>query len=71
MSRMTKFLKQTCTFERAKRDSRGNVQLDKFGEVIYESPRQLRCRRERVMCRPIPVLCSEAQQDTLPTRASR
>ena len=31
MSRMTKFLKQTCIFERAKRNDEGVVLLDKFG----------------------------------------
>ncbi|MGN1230069.1 MAG: hypothetical protein ACI4T5_10520 [Prevotella sp.] len=46
---MTKFLKQKCVFERAKRSEDGSVQLDQFGEVIYEPPVTLKCRRERVI----------------------
>ena len=49
MSRMTKFLKQTCKFERAKRDSLGNVLLDRYGDVIYETAVTLKCRREQVI----------------------
>lgn len=49
MSRMTKFLKQTCLFEKAKRNADGTVQLDKFGEPQYESPVRLKCRRERII----------------------
>lgn len=49
MSRMTKFLKQTCTFEKALRDENGTVQLDKFGEVVYGEPVELKCRRERII----------------------
>lgn len=48
MSRMTKFLKQTCTFERA--ISQGNgLATDKFGAVLYEPPIRLKCRRERIV----------------------
>lgn len=46
MSRMTKFLKQTCTFEAALRDKSGSVQLNKYGEVVYQKPVSLKCRRE-------------------------
>lgn len=49
MSRMTKFLKQTCIFEKALRNEDGTTKLDKFGEVLYTSPRQLKCRREKVI----------------------
>lgn len=49
MSRMSKFLKQECSFERAKRNADGSVQLDKFGDVMYESPVTLKCRRERIV----------------------
>ena len=49
MSRMTKFLKQTCVFESAKRNSKNEVQLDKFGEIIYEAPINIKCRRERTI----------------------
>ena len=47
MSRMTKFLKQTCVFEAALRDSFGKPILDKFGEPSYAAPIKLKCRRER------------------------
>lgn len=46
---MTKFLKQTCVFEKALRNEDGTTKLDKFGEVMYASPRQLKCRREKVV----------------------
>lgn len=49
MSRMTKFLQQTCSFEKAKRGLDGSVLLDQFGEVMYEAPITLKCRRERVI----------------------
>lgn len=49
MSRMTKYLKQTCTFERASRDASGDVKLNKYGDVIYDAPIQLRCRCERLV----------------------
>ena len=49
MSRMTKFLKQTCTFERANRNTDGSIKLNKFGEVEYFAPVQLKCRRERII----------------------
>ena len=47
MSRMTKFLKQTCIFEAAVRDASGKIALNKYGEVAYEAPITLKCRRER------------------------
>ena len=47
MGRMTKFLKQTCTFEAAVRDASGEIALNKYGEAQYEAPTTLRCRRER------------------------
>ena len=46
MSRMTKYLKQKCTYEKLKRDEDGKVLLDKFGEPQYESPKVIKCRRE-------------------------
>ena len=46
MSRMTKYLKQKCTYEKTKRDKNGNVLLDKFGEPQYEAPEVIKCRRE-------------------------
>lgn len=47
MSRMTKFLKQTCTFEAAVRDASGAIALNRYGEAEYEAPITLKCRRER------------------------
>ncbi len=47
MGRMTKFLKQTCTFEAAVRDASGEIALNKYGEAQYEAPITLKCRRER------------------------
>lgn len=46
---MSKFLKQTCSFERALRDSDGATKLNKFGDVLYTSPLTVKCRRERVI----------------------
>ena len=47
MSRMTKFLKQTCSFEKARRDTNDTVLLNDFGDVIYNTSITLPCRRER------------------------
>ena len=47
MSRITKFLKQACTFEAAIRNASGEIALNKYGEVAYEKPVVLKCRRER------------------------
>ena len=47
MSRMTKYLKQTCTLQQVVRDSVGRAVLDKYGEVSYTSPHTVVCRRER------------------------
>lgn len=49
MSRMSKFLKQTCTLEKALKDSSGVAKLDKFGEVLYAAPQTIKCRRERIV----------------------
>lgn len=49
MSRMTKFLKQTCRFQQAKHVEDNNVALNKFGEIIYGPVIILKCRRERVI----------------------
>jgi hypothetical protein len=46
MSRITKYLKQKCTYEKAKRDASGKILLDKFGEPQYEAPETIKCRRE-------------------------
>ena len=47
MSRMTKFLKQTCIFEAVARDESGKPTMNKYGELAYEFPVTLKCRRER------------------------
>lgn len=46
MSRMTKYLKQKCTYEKLKRNQAGKVLLDKFGEPQHEAPIVLKCRFE-------------------------
>lgn len=46
MSRMTKFLRQTCKYEQCKHNKDGTVSLDKYGEPQYEAPVQIWCRRE-------------------------
>lgn len=46
MSRMTKYLKQTCMYEKCVRDPNGAVKLDKYGEPLYEAPVKIKCRRE-------------------------
>lgn len=47
MSVMTKFLKQTCKFERAIRDNNGLVALNEHGDIQYEYATELTCRREQ------------------------
>ena len=49
MSLLTKYLKQTCTYEQQKRDENGNAILDKFGEPSYEAPVTIKCRRETLI----------------------
>lgn len=46
MSRISKYLKQKCSYEKLKRDNKGEVVLDKFGEPQYESSKTIKCRRE-------------------------
>ena len=46
MSTMTKFLKQTCTFEPAVRDASGTV-LSDYGDITYGAAVTLKCRREK------------------------
>lgn len=47
MSRMTKFLKQTCVWKQQVLDSDGTPVTDRYGELTYSSPVTLKCRRER------------------------
>ena len=46
MSRMSKYLRQQCTYEKLKRDASGKVLLDKYGEPQHEAPVTIKCRRE-------------------------
>lgn len=46
MSRITKFLKQKCTYEKLQRGEDGKVLLDMYGEPLYEAPVVIKCRRE-------------------------
>lgn len=46
MSRMTKYLRQKCTYEKLKLDKSGKAVLDKYGEPQYEPPVVIKCRRE-------------------------
>lgn len=47
MSRMTKFLRQKCQFEQAQRNTDGTVKLNDYGDILYEAPQELKCRREK------------------------
>lgn len=49
MSRMSKYLKQKCTYERLKLDEDGKTLLDKFGEPQYEAPKVINCRFEKTI----------------------
>ena len=49
MSRMSKFLKQTCVLEKALRSPNGSTKLDKCGEIMYDAPQTIKCRRERII----------------------
>lgn len=46
MSRISKYLKQKCLYEKLQLDDNGQVKLDKFGEPLYEAPITIKCRRE-------------------------
>ena len=47
MSVITKFLKQTCQFEKATRDQNNIVILSDYGDITYDEPITLMCRREK------------------------
>ena len=49
MSRMSKCLKQTCILEKARKNPDGSTKLDKFGEIMYDAPQTIKCRRERIV----------------------
>lgn len=46
MSRMSKYLRQKCTYEKLLRGVDGAILLDKFGEPQYEAAEEIKCRRE-------------------------
>lgn len=46
MSRVTKYLRQKCSFTAATRDSNEAVVLNEFGEVLYQAAVQIPCRKE-------------------------
>ena len=46
MSRMSKHLKQKCTYEQMKLSKDGEPLLDKYGDPLYESSIIVKCRRE-------------------------
>ena len=45
MSRMTKFLRQSCQLERYVVEN-GKPKLNTFGELLYQLPMKVRCRHE-------------------------
>lgn len=49
MSRLTKFLKQKCYYESAQRDETGKTVLSPYGDILYNEPEELKCRRERLV----------------------
>lgn len=46
MSRMTKYLRQTCLVEKYTLDENGEVTMDRFGNIVYQDPVKCRCRHE-------------------------
>ena len=46
MSRMTKFLKQTCSLEKYAVEENGQPSMNMFGELQYQAPITLKCRHE-------------------------
>lgn len=46
MSRLSKFLRQTCRLEVAKVDSKSLPVLNDYGEYIYKPAKHIRCRKE-------------------------
>lgn len=49
MSRMTKFLKQKCQVEQYAVTEDGNPEQNRFGEIQYQEPVSLKCRREKMV----------------------
>lgn len=46
MSRLSKYLKQTAVLEKVKKDASGLPVMDSYGKYTYESPVNIKCRRE-------------------------
>lgn len=46
MSRMTKFLRQTCKLQAYERDVDGSAKMNEFGELIYKPSITVKCRHE-------------------------
>ena len=46
MSRMTKFLRQSCSLEKYLVEEDGQPSMNAFGELQYQAPIILRCRHE-------------------------
>ena len=46
MSRISKYLRQKCTYEKMKLDAKGEPILDTYGDPQYEAARVIKCRRE-------------------------
>lgn len=49
MSRMTKFLKQECQVEQYVLTENGDPEQNRFGEIVYQEPITLKCRREKTV----------------------
>lgn len=49
MSRLSKYLRQKCSYEKAQRNSTGDIVFDKYGEPLYEPPVLVKCRCEVTM----------------------
>lgn len=49
MSRMTKYLKQTCEVTPFEKQKNGKPKLNKFGEVQYLPPTTCKCRHEIII----------------------
>ena len=46
MSRMTKYLRQTCQVEAYQLDEKGDPDMDRFGNIIYSAAQTCKCRHE-------------------------
>lgn len=64
MSRMTKFLKQTCLWQKMVIDEEGHPVLNLYGDPTYEEPIKLKCRRERTLKDVITATGAVKRSDT-------